>query len=229
MPLLISAAFDGGNITVVDASSPQLVKLALRPEPFTHGTDKRQHAQWFSFKASGLSGTTTFQIGGLLDSSYPQAWSGYTMNASFDRINWFRIQDTTYDEVEGVLEWKIDATHPQVYFSYFAPYSFERHCDLLSKCMVSPLAQVETLGHTLDGRDMDCIIIGTGSRKVWLAARQHPGETMAEWLAEGFLARLLDPIDPQAMKLRQLATIYCVPNMNPDGSVRGHLRTNACG
>jgi murein tripeptide amidase MpaA len=25
------------------------------------------------------------------------------------------------------------------------------------------------------------------------------------------------------------ATIFCVPNMNPDGSYRGHLRTNAAG
>lgn len=228
MPL-ISATFDGGNITVLDASSPQLVKLELRPEPFTHGTDKKQHAQWFSFKASGLSGTTTFQIGGLLGSSYPQAWPGYTMNASYDRINWFRIQDTTYNTDEGVMEWKIDGKHPQVYFSYFAPYSYERHCDLVSKCMISPLTNVETLGHTLDGRDMDLITCGNGPLRVWLAARQHPGETMAEWLAEGFLNRLLDPIDPQAVKLRQLATIYCIPNMNPDGSVRGHLRTNACG
>ena len=30
-------------------------------------------------------------------------------------------------------------------------------------------------------------------------------------------------------QLRQLATVRVVPNMNPDGSVRGHLRTNACG
>jgi murein tripeptide amidase MpaA len=52
---------------------------------------------------------------------------------------------------------------------------------------------------------------------------------MAEWLAEGFLDRLLDPFDALATRLRSQATFYCIPNMNPDGSVRGHLRTNACG
>ena len=29
--------------------------------------------------------------------------------------------------------------------------------------------------------------------------------------------------------MRRLLTFHIVPNMNPDGSVRGHLRTNACG
>lgn len=50
---------------------------------------------------------------------------------------------------------------------------------------------------------------------------------MAEHWMEGFLGRLLDPSDALARKLRQLCSFYIVPNMNPDGSIRGHLRTNA--
>ena len=46
---------------------------------------------------------------------------------------------------------------------------------------------------------------------------------------EGFLRRLLDKDDGVASKLRAAATFYVVPNMNPDGAVRGHLRTNAAG
>jgi len=66
-------------------------------------------------------------------------------------------------------------------------------------------------------------------RQVWLIARQHPGETMAEWFVEGLLQRLLDPADPVARVLLQRCTFHVVPNMNPDGSVRGNLRTNAAG
>jgi murein tripeptide amidase MpaA len=65
--------------------------------------------------------------------------------------------------------------------------------------------------------------------RVWLIARQHPGETMAEWLAEGFLSRLLDADDPATRALRARATFYVVANMNPDGGVLGNLRTNASG
>ena len=34
---------------------------------------------------------------------------------------------------------------------------------------------------------------------------------------------------PFYAKVRASCSIYVIPNMNPDGSVRGHLRTNACG
>ena len=65
--------------------------------------------------------------------------------------------------------------------------------------------------------------------KIWVTARQHPGETMAEWFIEGLLGRLLDSQDPTARTLLDSATFYIVPNMNPDGSALGNLRTNAAG
>lgn len=92
--------------------------------------------------------------------------------------------------------------------------------------------QLSDLGSTLDGRDLNLLTIGHEVRsdlKVWIIARQHPGETMAEWFIEGLLGRLLDTHDPLARALMDKATFYVVPNMNPDGSVRGNLRTNAAG
>jgi murein tripeptide amidase MpaA len=70
---------------------------------------------------------------------------------------------------------------------------------------------------------------GDGRKVCWITARQHPGETMAEWLMEGLLARLVDPEDPIASALRRRAVFHVVPNMNPDGSFRGNLRVNAAG
>ena len=52
---------------------------------------------------------------------------------------------------------------------------------------------------------------------------------MAEWWVEGFLSRLLDDEDEVAIALRQKAVFHIVPNMNPDGSFRGNLRTNYAG
>ncbi|GFR43993.1 hypothetical protein Agub_g5139 [Astrephomene gubernaculifera] len=65
--------------------------------------------------------------------------------------------------------------------------------------------------------------------RVWVICRQHPGESMAEWFAEGLLERLTDPEDSVARCLGGKACFYVVPNMCPDGSARGHLRTNAAG
>ena len=52
---------------------------------------------------------------------------------------------------------------------------------------------------------------------------------MAEWFMEGLIDRLIDQADGVARSLLDQAVLYLVPNMNPDGSVRGHLRTNAAG
>jgi murein tripeptide amidase MpaA len=92
-----------------------------------------------------------------------------------------------------------------------------------------PGVRHRVLGHSLDGRAIDCLELGEGTRQVWLYARQHPGESMAEWWMEGALAMLTDPADPHARALRRECRFHIVPNANPDGSTRGHLRTNAAG
>ena len=86
-------------------------------------------------------------------------------------------------------------------------------------------AAVETIRSKLSPWERD----GGAKRVVWIIGRQHPGESMASWWMEGLVARLLDREDPVAKKVLRRATVYVVPNMNPDGAVRGHLRTNASG
>jgi len=97
---------------------------------------------------------------------------------------------------------------------------------------MSPFASVTNLGATVEGRDLDLVTVGRpgpGKAPVWIIARQHPGESMAEWFVEGLLERLLDGADPVARRIREKAVLYIVPNMNPDGAIRGNLRTNAAG
>jgi murein tripeptide amidase MpaA len=56
-------------------------------------------------------------------------------------------------------------------------------------------AKLVMLGETLDGHDLDMLVLGEEApekKKIWMIARQHPGETMAEWFVEGFLDRMLD-------------------------------------
>jgi murein tripeptide amidase MpaA len=57
----------------------------------------------------------------------------------------------------------------------------------------------------------------------------HSGESQAEWFMDGLLQRLTDPHDAVGRRLLRDAVLYLVPNCNPDGTWRGHLRTNAAG
>lgn len=51
------------------------------------------------------------------------------------------------------------------------------------------------IGETIDGHDLDMLVFGDehpDKAKIWIIARQHPGETMAEWFVDGLMKRLVD-------------------------------------
>lgn len=220
----IDAAFDSGNIAVlgVDGAS---ARLAIRKD---HLSD---FYQWFHFRVSNAQGRDlTLKLTGLAGSAYPGGWPGYRAAVSEDREFWGRA-DSSYDPAEdgGTLTIRYRPAGGMAWFAYFAPYSWERHQDLIAASALADGVEHRVLGRSLDGRTIDCLDLGTGERQVWLHARQHPGESMAEWWMEGALDCLTDPADPVGRRLRALCRFHVVPNANPDGSVRGHLRTNAAG
>lgn len=178
--------------------------------------------------------------------SFPYAWPGttvcYTAQSleGCDDDEWKRNTGTEY--TDGKLMWV--HTHTvggSTFFAYYPPYTYNRHLKLISDCSSSPTKElveynptVESLGQTTEGREMECISIGNGKLIAWIIHRQHPGETMAEFFAEGLLHRLfgldssgqLDDVTKQILTKYRL---YIVPCMCPDGAVRGHIRTNGVG
>jgi murein tripeptide amidase MpaA len=222
--LVISSAFDGGNIACLAADSPDDIRLEILKD------NKSDFYQWFYFRLTGARGQACkLHITNAGKSAYTKGWEGYNAVASEDRQTWRRVP-TTYKD--GVLTIEHTPQSDSIWFAYFAPYTMERHSDLIARVQASPRVGLSVLGKTLDGQDMDLLQIGEpgpGKRICWAVARQHPGESMAEWWMEGILNRLIDPNDPGATAILDKAVFYLVPNMNPDGSRRGHLRTNAAG
>jgi murein tripeptide amidase MpaA len=228
-PLHISSAFDAGAIEVLSLADPKDIQLNIRRD------NASEFAQWFHFSLQGAAGlAVTLRFLNAGQCAYPKGWQDYRVVASYDRQSWFRI-DTRFDGQEMALD--ITPETQCIYFAYFEPYSFERHLDLIGRAGASKHVEVQHLGQTLDGRDMTLLRLTdcdsatplAQKKKIWLIARQHPGEAMAEWFVDGFLARLLDGADPVARVLLAKCVFYVVPNMNPDGALRGNLRTNAAG
>ena len=224
----ITANFDAGNIDVISLEDKKDIQLAIRPDV------GEEFFQWFNFRLSGEIGEQyVLNIVNAGEASYLEGWENYQAVASYDREYWFRLP-TTYKDGKLTIVAELECDTIQI--AYFAPYSYERHQDLLAAVQTHPLVSVEHLGETLDKRDLTLLKIADGDsssdkskRNIWITARQHPGETMAEWLVEGLLYSLLDSDNAIAKLLLEKANFYIVPNMNPDGSVRGHLRTNAVG
>ncbi len=224
MPLSISAAFDAGAIEVDSVEHAHDIRLRIRAD------SNADFRQWFYFRVQGARDVACclhFTNAGAC--TYVDGWQGYAAVASYDREHWFRVP-TTFDGTEMAI------THTperdSVYYAYFEPYSWERHLALIGRIAACPRVRVRRLGASVEGRDLDLVTVGEAGPDrlpVWIIARQHPGETMAEWFVEGLLERLVAAEDALARTLLARAVFHVVPNMNPDGSVRGNLRTNAAG
>ncbi len=225
--LKVSHQFDAGNIEVVACHKHDDIQLKISND---------RHSgffQWFYYRLQGGAGKALrMRILNAGEAAYPEGWEDYKAVASYDRQEWFRVP-TRYVDGELIIDHIPEQN--SIYYAYFAPYSFEQHLDLIAVAQQSVLCNIGDLGCSLDGRDINLLRISANHAdvnpqiNVWVTARQHPGETMAEWFVDGMLERLLDEEDALSGWLLERCVFWVVPNMNPDGSVRGHLRTNAAG
>jgi len=229
MSIAISAEFDAGNIELASIDMANTVRLNIRKD------NQSDFLQWFYFRVTGARDLACqFIIENAAQTTYPAGWENFDVVMSHDLKNWYRTP-TNYDQ--QVLSWSVTPKYDAIYFAYFAPYSLDRLNTFVATCANESGVRLQPLGKTLDGRDLDYLHVGvpesqshsSNRPQIWCVARQHPGETMASWWMEGWLDRLLDRNDATSITLRDMADIHVVPNMNPDGSYRGHLRTNASG
>lgn len=220
MAFNVSSSFDGGNIRTISIDRNRLDLEIVKD-------NESDFYQWFYFRLTGAAGQEVeLRLTNCAGAAYPLGWDNYNACMSTDREVWERVLSSYAD---GVLSIRTTPALNSVWFAYFAPYTMERHHDLIASAVEHPEVGYSSLGLTLDGHEIDYLKIGDGPLQVWLYGRQHPGETMAEWWMEGALQKLLDDADPVSRRLRQRVTFHVVANMNPDGSRRGHLRTNAAG
>jgi murein tripeptide amidase MpaA len=224
MKLTISSNFDSGNIEVVNVENPENIQLNIRKDT------NSEFLQWFYFRLQGARDQRcNIQLMNAKDAGYPEGWDNYQARASYDREEWFQIP-TKYEN--GVLSIDFEPEFDSVYIAYFAPFTYEQHMDLVHNAQLSPICELESLGETTQGRSIDFLRIGDDDpkkKKLWVIARQHPGEAMAEWFMLGLISRLIDEEDASVVSLLQKANFYIVPNMNIDGSILGNLRVNAKG
>lgn len=220
----ITSNFDSGNIEVVSINPEGDIQLRI---PKDTNSD---FFQWFHFRLTrALDKPCRISIINAGESSYPDGWENYKACASYDREEWFRVP-TSYEN--GVLTIEYTPLQDSIYFAYFAPFSYEQHQNLIHDAQLSDLCSTEVIGETHEGRDIDLLTIGypdAEKKKVWVIARQHPGESMAEWFVQGMVSRLLDETDPVSRRLLEESCFYVIPNMNLDGSIAGNLRANTAG
>jgi hypothetical protein len=174
MTITISSAFDAGNIRVVEERG-DTIDLEIVKD---HMSDFHQ---WFHFRLAGAGGReVTLRIVNCGSSAYPDGWPDYKACVSLDREDWTRIAGTSF--ADGVLTIKFVPETDLVWVAYFALLhgtapDWYRPSPPFRRRISKPRQEPRRPGYRLpDVRRSDLTM--------WLYARQHPGETMAEWWME---------------------------------------------
>lgn len=235
----VDATIPCGRISVRSTRDSSDIQLEIPKDPHSN------FIGWYHFRAVGVRGRECrFRLvnaGDSLAARLPgregveNRWTGTGPLASYDLVNWFRIP-ASFDGMAFCFAHR--PAFDVCFYAAFAPFTPERDQQLMARALASPLSRLQTLGHSLQGRPVDLLTIGTldttdtpasGKKACWVIARQHPSETQGGFFIEGLLERLLDPNDAVARSLLDKATFHIVANMNPDGSAAGFSRTTSSG
>jgi murein tripeptide amidase MpaA len=224
MSIVVDSGFEAGNIELVDISSNGNIQVNIRKD------NNAEFMQWFYFSIAGIEHkqcNVTFL--NASQCSYPKGWEEYNVCASYDNENWFRLP-SNYDG--NVLETSFQVAHEQLYLAYFPPYNMNQQEVLINKVLQSEKGALLAVEKSPQGNNIPVLKIGQNgaeNKRIWIIARQHPGESQGSYFVEEVLKFLTTKSRSLAQQLLSKAVFYIVPNINPDGSIKGNLRTNALG
>jgi hypothetical protein len=110
------------------------------------------------------------------------------------------------------------------------PYRISDLDKLLAEIRSNPLVEIDTIGKTVQGRELEVLRVGIDSapHRVFLRARAHPWESGGNWILEGLIRRLLRNDDEAKEYLRRYC-VYILPMANKDGVANGRTRFNLHG
>lgn len=92
--------------------------------------------------------------------------------------------------------------------------------------------EVDLLGYSLSGLAMPMITITNketkleGKKVVLISCRVHPGETVASYVVEGLIKKLIDDSSKGVSEMLKNTIFKIIPMLNPDGVIFGNFRTS---
>ena len=121
-------------------------------------------------------------------------------------------------------------TSESLYVARLEPYRLSDLERLKQSLAGQPLAEITSIGQTVEGRDLEILRIGDPavSKRVLLRGRAHPWEPGGNWVIEGLVERLLRG-DEDARRYLSRYCVYVLPIANKDGVARGRTRFNMLG
>lgn len=233
-PIIVSADFDHASIDTLVEIAPNYLKG--NPKHWLKADGIGDQCYWFYVKLENVQGdTVTIELNnlkGVYRGNTHLIYTGYTQPVfSYDQKEWERITDVQYDGSEYTLTFSRFFEQNEVWIAYAHPYPYEQVLAFIESIITNPLVSVETIGQSVEGRDIDLITIekadvpADNKKTVLTMALQHPGEDAGGYFTEGMIRQLLSE-DAAADTLLSKYIFKFIPVMNPDGLVNGTTRYN---
>jgi hypothetical protein len=162
---------------------------------------------------------------------YLHAWHRYPPWTSVDGLRWQRLPDSRVNVADdGSVMLQLDVPSDGLYVAAQPPLTstaMRRWANGLAAANDLQLMQVaeSAAGRAVSAYESD-VFARRGS--LVLVSRQHPPEVTGGLAYQDFVERLFAG-DDLAQRFRNRYAIGLVPEINPDGVVRGHWRTNQHG
>jgi hypothetical protein len=218
----IRTDFDGGSTGKIEKISNAHFRVDAKGQTDQNGRNRQ--ANWYYFRVDGAerSGMVFDMVNLPGEYNFKPNRGAITKDTppviSYDRKTWTHVSDVEYDAAEPRLRLRVKPTATRFWIAHTPPYTSE-NLDRLRRAVGR--SREQTIGKTVQGRDIYLWTIGSGDKTVWLMFRQHAWESGSSWVGEGVVRELLQ--DARGITWKVL------PMCDPDGVALGGVRFNVNG
>ena len=151
----------------------------------------------------------------------------HSLVVSEDGRNWRAVPTEVFDHHVRV---QLSSPGNQLYVARVEPYRLSDLERMLETIRKHPQVSIETIGQTVEGRNLEMIRLGslTAPNHVFVRARAHAWEAGGNWIVEGLVSRALRE-DQEAVNFRKECCLWILPMANKDAVARGLTRFNLRG
>ena len=209
------------------------------------GTDKR--TTWFDFSMNfAKAKSISFSMGNARGSNTEtNVWTGKRPLYSYDRVTWTPVSadGSGGASLDDPFLWTAPGgtatfTADTVYIAYNVPYTYtDAQNDIARWQGTGYVSSTVVIGQSVQGRDQHLLTFNDVNSPVreyqkkvlWLTARQHPMESLANYQLRGIVDFYTNTSTPESLVFRRNWILKVVPDVSPDAMYHGWTRANANG
>ncbi|CAA0118208.1 Uncharacterised protein [BD1-7 clade bacterium] len=239
----ITSNFESGNIGRAERAGDAEWDLYLKDDNNDASLPVNWRNWWYvRIRQQGEAQTLTLNLKN-------RGWNYFYVPVySYDRLNWFRLDESDVKQVgssetcnsttqspvldDCELSMRLDASlfdGRPLYLARFYPYTYSQLLTFLKTLEGHECVDQSSVGRTAVFQESIPYLTircpdGDDSQVVWIHGRTHPAESGSSFVLEGAITRLLGDMEENRNNSRNLA-VYIVPMHNVDGVIAGNYRT----